>query len=120
MIINVLKMDCEGCQFALARDVAVLDPFFFNRVDHFLVEVHISKTWIKDEIHVHYLGLLYHMHMLFNSGFQLSDATILLTGCAPADEAPGCPPGLRNVDYPCEMGKMCHNYICFRNHREGS
>ena len=32
-------------------------------------QVHVSKWWMKDELHVHNLGLLY--HMLFASGFEL-------------------------------------------------
>ena len=37
--LNVLKMDCEGCEFALARDVAAHDPAFFSKVDQFAIEV---------------------------------------------------------------------------------
>ena len=29
----VLKMDCEGCEFTLARDILAHDPLFFGRVD---------------------------------------------------------------------------------------
>ena len=44
MPIPVLKMDCEGCEYALYDDVIQHDPSFFMRVDQFVIEVHLSKS----------------------------------------------------------------------------
>lgn len=32
------QMDCEGCEYALARDVLAEDPAFFHHVSQFAVE----------------------------------------------------------------------------------
>ncbi len=105
--LNVLKMDCEGCEYALARDVARFDPAFFTKVDQVALEVHVSNYWIKDELHLHYLGLLY--HMLFVNGFTLEHATV--SGCAREKELLGCQQELVAMGYPCGLGKSCHNYL---------
>ena len=105
--LDVLKMDCEGCEYALARDVANIDPEFFAKVDQFAVEIHVSKFWIKGDLHLHYLGLLY--HMLFTSGFVLVYDRI--EGCALKHEKFGCPAELEAIGYPCGIGKSCHNYL---------
>ena len=105
--IDVLKMDCEGCEYALARDVAAIDPAFFTRVDQFALEVHASRFWAKSPLHEHYLGLLY--HMLFDAGFALEHAQV--GGCGRATEIPGCPAAMDKAGYPCGIGKSCHNYL---------
>jgi hypothetical protein len=105
--LHVLKMDCEGCEYALARDIAAFDPAFFTKVDQFALEVHASRFWAKSELHEHYLGLLY--HMLFAAGFALEDGHV--GGCGPATEVLGCPATMQKVGYPCGINKSCHNYL---------
>jgi hypothetical protein len=44
--ILVLKMDCEGCEYSIYTSVMEHDPNFFQRVDQFALEVHLSRVWI--------------------------------------------------------------------------
>jgi hypothetical protein len=108
--LNVLKMDCEGCEYALARDVARFDPGFFSKVGQFALEVHVSKRWLNDTLHLHYLGLLY--HMLFSQGFELTHWSI--AGCGFASEKMGCMLELDEVGMPCGVRRSCHNLLFSR------
>lgn len=108
--LSVLKMDCEGCEYALARDVAAADPGFFSRVGQFAVEVHVPRRFLKGEAELHFLGLLY--HMLGWHGFELVQADIV--GCSAADEGMGCLAELVELGYPCGSGRGCHNYLFAR------
>ena len=38
--LHILKMDCEGCEYQLASDVARTRPNFFRHVDQFAFELH--------------------------------------------------------------------------------
>ena len=113
--VHVLKMDCEGCEYALIKDMAQEDPNFFDRIEQFSVEIHLSRKWIRSNEHMNNLGLLY--HVLFSAGFELIHKDI--THCAPKDEATGCPDVLKSMGYPCHA--HCHNYLFARpNVRHGS
>lgn len=103
--LDVVKIDCEGCEYSVARDVAAEDPGFFQRVDQLAIEVHVGRKWMKTPRHAHYLGLLY--HMLSEAGLHFVHAYI--QHCILADEKQGCP-----IDdfYPCE--RQCHNYLFAR------
>ncbi|KAJ3407391.1 F-BAR and double SH3 domains protein 2 [Chytridiales sp. JEL 0842] len=84
--LHVLKMDCEGCEFSIARDVALEDPLLFERIDNFALEVHATKVWMKTWRHAHYLGLLL---------AQLDKAGLVMHEYAPGpcwapDEEVGC------------------------------
>lgn len=45
--VDVLKMDCEGCEYALPRDVLMEDPTFFHRVGQISLEIHTSAVWVN-------------------------------------------------------------------------
>ena len=109
--VDVVKMDCEGCEYALVQNMRVSDPSFLGRVDQLILEVHISRKWISSPTHLRNLGLLY--HLLFQEGFNLLHAD--LTHCAPDDEATGCPQELIKIGYPCYA--HCHNYLFARPKR---
>lgn len=109
--IAVLKMDCEGCEYSLGEDIVSEDPFFFQSVDQFPVEVHVSKTWLDTEDALHSLGLLY--IFLESAGLELQHAAI--GPCHPDHEKPGCMDELLQMDYPCGSGKSCHNYLFARS-----
>lgn len=105
--IAVLKLDCEGCEYALARDMAIHNPSFLARVDQFVVEVHLAKHWASTDEHIHYWGLL--LHVLREAQFTLVHAA--MGGCHKDHEATGCPEGLVSIGYPCRQFLMCHNYV---------
>jgi hypothetical protein len=108
--IDVIKLDCEGCEYAVARDVVLQDPTFFERVDQVALEVHVGRKWMKDERHLEAYGHL--LHLMHAAGLRLVWAHII--GCSPVDEADGCLPELRKLGYPCDAGKQCQNLLFAR------
>ena len=105
--IDILKMDCEGCEYALARDIEQYNINFFETISQFTVEIHVSKRWIQTPQHLINFGKLLYFLEKANLHFM---HTILLP-CGGADEALGCPQELIDVNYPCESGKMCQNFL---------
>ena len=108
--VHVLKMDCEGCEFAIAQDVLRENPTFFHNVDQFAVEVHVPKIFMKTAYHAHNYALL--LRQLREAGLELVHAHI--TGCHPDDEKSGCQPALAEAGYPCGPVKMCQNFLFAR------
>lgn len=96
-------MDCEGCEYALARDIIRDDPTFFQYVDQFVVEVHLPREWLNSTETVFYYGAL--LKMLDDNGFRLHDARAL--GCDPKHTKTGC----FDPDLCGGMLNMCHNYL---------
>lgn len=64
-----LKMDCEGCEFVLARDILDHEPKFFDYVFQFNIEVHTPKPIMTLNEYSYDLGRLYRLLAL--SGLQL-------------------------------------------------
>ena len=108
--IDVLKMDCEGCEFAIARDVALHQPRFFSRVGQFAIELHLSKFFASTDEHIHYLGLLF--YILEREGLILVDARI--ERLHPKHESYGCDDKLVAANFPCGKRQMGHNYLFAR------
>jgi hypothetical protein len=106
----VLKMDCEGCEYALARDIIIEDPYFFHRVEQFAVEIHVGKFLMTSKEHLQNYGRL--LKLLIDAGLELQDAS--LAPCSPEDENKGCYPGLVENGYPCKFGIMCQNLLFAR------
>jgi len=105
--LDVLKMDCEGCEYALARDILNDDPDFLNRVDQVAFEFHVSQHWIRTEEAFLNLGKL----LILLKEAELDLISVQLTTCSPSDEAPGCYPKLLELGYPCSFGRMCQNFL---------
>lgn len=108
--VDVLKMDCEGCEYSLAKDVSLEDPLFFHKIGQFAIEIHVSKRWLNSTEHMYSFGKL--LQQLDEAGLHLADAAI--GGCASYDEAPGCMDILHEVGIPCGSGVSCHNYLFAR------
>lgn len=108
----VLKMDCEGCEYEVAKAVAEEDPRLFARVDQVTLEVHVSRTWMRDVDDMFHLGMLF--HMMQREGLQLQHAS--LDACGAQDEAAGCLPEFVASGMTCVRHAMCHNYLFARIH----
>ena len=110
--VTVLKMDCEGCEFAIAEDVLREDPMMFHRVDQYAVEVHVPQRFMATPRHVHNYAVL--LRLLREAGLVLVEAA--MSGCSPDDESTGCLPVLAEAGYPCAIGKfvMCQNFLFAR------
>eukprot|EP00541_Cyclophora_tenuis_P017505 CAMPEP_0116553964 /NCGR_PEP_ID=MMETSP0397-20121206/7330_1 /TAXON_ID=216820 /ORGANISM="Cyclophora tenuis, Strain ECT3854" /LENGTH=329 /DNA_ID=CAMNT_0004079075 /DNA_START=29 /DNA_END=1016 /DNA_ORIENTATION=+ len=67
--IHVLKMDCEGCEYSLPRDILAEDPSFFHSVDQFTFEVHLNKLWLDDMESFYYFAMLF--KLLHEAGLEL-------------------------------------------------
>jgi hypothetical protein len=107
--IAVLKMDCEGCEYSIARDVAAEDPDFFSHVQQFGIEIHYSKKWLKGAAELSALANL--LHLLRSAGLELVSYDI--TTCAPEDQATGLVAALQDIGLRLGEGH-CHNYLFAR------
>ena len=108
--IHVLKMDCEGCEYALGEDIEKENRDFFLNVDQFSVEVHTSKFWISTKRHIYYFAKLF--YYLKKARLEIID--VQLVACSRAHEDYGCPDELIEAGYPCSRGKMCQNILFAR------
>jgi len=111
--INVLKMDCEGCEYSLARDIIEEEPDFFDYVDQFSFEAHLTKVWMADPETLYYFGLL--LKLLDDAGFKLQNFSH--GGCSARAEEAGCMDELKAINYPC-CPNSCHAYLFAKAHFE--
>lgn len=105
--IDILKMDCEGCEYALARDIVRDDPSFFDHVDQFVVEVHLAREWLNTTETLYYYGIL--LKKLADAGLRLHDAECL--GCSAEHTKTGC---MESLPICGRNPNMCHNYLFAR------
>lgn len=108
--IDVLKMDCEGCEYSIARDVLAEDPDFFHRVGQFAVELHVGKYDMKTEEYIYSTAMLF--KLLEEAGMELQHQFVV--PCSGEQEAAGCWDSLHDIGLPCRGGKQCHNYLFAR------
>jgi len=100
--VHVLKMDCEGCEYALYRDAMRHDAEFFTKVDQFALEIHLSRFWIASDETALQLGKL--LVLLKRAGLEL--VHYVLWRCNSYHERFGCPLLLQQQEYPCYKGIM--------------
>eukprot|EP00537_Pseudo-nitzschia_pungens_P015221 CAMPEP_0172409670 /NCGR_PEP_ID=MMETSP1061-20121228/76480_1 /TAXON_ID=37318 /ORGANISM="Pseudo-nitzschia pungens, Strain cf. pungens" /LENGTH=375 /DNA_ID=CAMNT_0013145831 /DNA_START=314 /DNA_END=1441 /DNA_ORIENTATION=- len=116
--VEIIKMDCEGCEFALAKDIITEDPTFLFKVDQISIETHVSKAWLTTREHFYYFAL--HFVLLEEAGFELEWSQIF--GCSKRHEVPGCVPELEEYGFPCGydpwpghpsvvLGRSCHDFL---------
>jgi hypothetical protein len=86
--IDLLKMDYEGCEYALAQDILLEDPDFLRTVDQLAIEIHVSRKWLKTEAHAHHLGILH-----AGEGHQLEARRDRLCRLPPRRRGAWVPPG---------------------------
>jgi hypothetical protein len=95
--INIIKLDCEGCEVAFARDILREDPSYLHHVDQLSIETHVTRTWLDSREHVYYFGL--HFALLEEAGFVLEWSNVF--GCSKRHEVTGCMPELEQYGFPC-------------------
>jgi hypothetical protein len=95
--IDLLKLDCEGCEMALGRDILREDPYFLTHVDQISIETHVSKAWMTTQEQVYYFGLMF--PLLEEAGFEMEWSSVF--GCSKRHEVPGCMPELAQYGWPC-------------------
>jgi len=116
--IEVVKLDCEGCEVALARDILREDPSYLFHVDQMSIETHVTRTWLNSTEHVYYFGM--HFALLEEAGFQLEWSNVF--GCSKRHEITGCMPELAEYGFPCGykpwpgkqnvvLGKSCQDFL---------
>mmetsp|Transcript_20576 Transcript_20576/g.22986 ORF Transcript_20576/g.22986 Transcript_20576/m.22986 type:complete len:347 (+) Transcript_20576:250-1290(+) len=114
--IDVLKLDCEGCEMAFPRDLLREDPYFLKRVSQITLETHISRIWVDTREQLYYLGL--NFALLEEAGFKLIVANVF--GCMKKHEKPGCRPEFKEWGYPCgkrknpmfpKLGLSCQDFL---------
>lgn len=128
--ITVLKMDCQGCEYAIASNVLKQDPKFFHKVEQFALRVHVDKRFLSTQEHLHEYNRL--LQLIDEAGLQLMDAR--LEGCGedkewknwrppiwgPARQShfiqgavhEKCLPELLETGYECRLN--CQNFLFAR------
>lgn len=109
--VPILKMDCEGCEYALYSEVMAHDPTFFERVDQFAVEVHVSRMWMKSRKELVEYGRL--LALLFRLSFRLEWQR--LDHCTPSHEETGLLPELAELRYHDGKRGHCENFLFARS-----
>jgi len=95
--IDMIKIDCEGCELALARDILREDPDFLHRVDQINIETHVTKAWMNTREDTYYFGLMF--ALMEEAGYVMEWSSVF--GCAKRHEIQGCMPEIHEFGWPC-------------------
>ena len=95
--VDILKIDCEGCEIAMSRDILREDPYFLSRVGQISIETHVTKTWMTSREHFYYFGLMF--VLLEEAGFKIEWSSVF--GCSKRHEVAGCLDEFATYEWPC-------------------
>lgn len=116
--VDIVKIDCEGCEVAMARDILLEDPSFLEKIGQISIETHATKTWVETDEELYYYALQF--PLLEDAGFKLIWSNIF--GCGKY-EHDGCRPEMmekmnmscgnrpRNEKNLVPIGWSCHDWL---------
>ena len=122
--VDVVKIDCEGCEVALARDLLEeerVGASFLDRVGQISIETHGTRTWVNTTEELYYYALQF--PLLEDAGFGLVWSSVF--GCG-KHEHDGCRPEMegrmgmscgnrrRNAVNRVPIGWSCHDWLWAR------
>jgi hypothetical protein len=112
--IEVLNMDCNGCEYALARDVIQEAPHFFDSLDQMSVMVHLSQKpgFLDSDEAIYYFGLM--LQMLDKAGLEVQKIEVMPCDHEDEGEVMQCHDKLKYLSYPCGNKNSCHRYLFSR------
>ena len=112
--INVLKMDCEGCEYAFDRDILMEEAPFLHKVHQLAFEVHLNSLWMNNTETLYYYTVL--SRLMEETGLQLMMLAMGYSRLWMEHEKFQSHLGLMTIRYPGRgMKKLykrqsCHNY----------
>jgi len=119
--VDIVKIDCEGCEVAMARDILAEDKSFLDRVGQISIETHATRTWVNTDEELYYYALQF--PLLEDAGFKLIWSSVF--GCG-RHEHDGCRPEMEGkMSMPCgnnprpgknlvPYGWSCHDWLWSR------
>ena len=119
--LNIVKLDCEGCEVALARDILAEDPDFLRNVGQISIETHGTRTWVNSTEELYYFALM--LPLLEEAGFRLIWSSVFGCGkyehdlCAREMEGKmgmSCGSRPRNEINKVPIGRSCHDWLWAR------
>jgi hypothetical protein len=116
--LDVLKIDCEGCEIAFTRDILAEDRTLLHKVDQISLETHVTKLWINSTETLYYFALQF--PLLEEAGFVLEWSDVF--GCSKRHEIHGCMPQFEEWGFPCGykdwpdhpnvvIGRSCQDFL---------
>jgi len=120
--VDIVKIDCEGCEVAMARDILTDDPSFLDKIGQISIETHATKSWVKTDEELYYYALQF--PLLEDAGFKLIWSSVF--GCGKF-EHDGCRPEMEEkMNMSCgnrprskinkvPIGWSCHDWLWQRS-----
>lgn len=119
--LDIVKIDCEGCEVGMAQTILAEDPSFLSQVGQISIETHATRTWVNTTEELYYYALMF--PLLEDAGFQLIWSSVF--GCGKY-EHDGCRPEMqRDMNMSCgnrprnernlvPIGWSCHDWLWAR------
>lgn len=97
---DVLRLDCNGCEIAMIRDILLEDPSFFHHIGQISVKKQTSKSFVDTEEDLYYFGLMF--PLLEEAGHHLVKSRVY--GGKPKYEKGECMPEFGEWGFHCGFG----------------